>query len=149
MDALIRDFVSQANDYDGGLTREGQEIAHCLLSAACDPDSIRRREVLVGLGHKLDGILDLSDEVSDDGILQDSEDKFGVMERGTEWVDYVDNLVWQAVTGNYDPQWWSPRHLLGFAASMSGSVMAMVCICDGLDCTHTHLRVVKHIHKRA
>ena len=84
MDALIRDFVSQANDYDGGLTREGQEIAHCLLSAACDPDSIRRREVLVGLGHKLDGILDLSDEVSDDGILQDSEDKSGVMERGTE-----------------------------------------------------------------
>ena len=47
MDALIRDFVSQANDYDGGLTREGQEIAHCLLSAACDPDSIRRRKVLV------------------------------------------------------------------------------------------------------
>ena len=77
MDALIRDFVSQANDYDGGLTREGQEIAHCLLSAACDPDSIRRRKVLVALGHKLDGILDLSDEVSDDGILQDSEDKFG------------------------------------------------------------------------
>ena len=63
MDALIRDFVSQANDYDGGLTREGQEIAHCLLSAACDPDSIRRRKVLVALGHKLDGILDLSDEV--------------------------------------------------------------------------------------
>ena len=132
MDRLIRDFISEASDYDGGLTRAGQEIAQCLLSAACDRDLVRRREVLFDLGHKLGGILDFSDAASDDDRLQSSADELGVVELGSEWVECADDLNWQVVTDNYDSKQWSPGRLLGFAASMSGSIMTILCIYDDL-----------------